>query len=143
MMEWIVTGNDGSKGAHTALVAAASEAKLHGARLRVVCAWHVPSEVYAGGFAPALGQATFDGYRENAEAVVRDALAELERLAPGLPCEGEVVEGLPAEVLVREAKDASMIVVGNRGRGGFEGLLLGSVSQQVVHHAHCPVLVVR
>jgi nucleotide-binding universal stress UspA family protein len=52
-------------------------------------------------------------------------------------------EGQAAEVLLDEARDAVLIVVGNRGRGGFASLLLGSVSQQVVHHAPCPVLVVR
>ena len=140
-METIVVGVDGSEGAHTALVRAVNDAKLQGARLRLVCAWEIPSEVY--GFASGINEATFDGFRENAEAIVRDALAEAERIAPGLESEGEAVQGHPAEVLLREAGDASLIVVGNRGRGGFASLLLGSVSQEVVHHAHCPVLVVR
>ena len=141
-METIVVGVDGSEAAHTALVRAVSTAKLEGARLRVVCAWDIPSEVYAG-FVPGIDEGTFDGFRENAETVVRDALAEAERIVPGLQSEGEAVQGHAAEVLLREASDASLIVVGNRGRGGFASLLLGSVSQQVVHHAHCPVLVVR
>ena len=62
---------------------------------------------------------------------------------PSVPCDGEVLEGQPAEVLLERAKDASLIVVGSRGRGGFASLLLGSVSQQVVQHAPCPVLVIR
>jgi nucleotide-binding universal stress UspA family protein len=142
-METIVVGVDGSECARDALMRAMSEAALRGARLRIVCAWEVPPAVYAGGFAPALDQATVDGFRENAEVVVREAVAEVERLQPSLSCEGEVREGQPAEVLLHEARDASLIVVGNRGRGGFASLLLGSVSQQVVHHAACPVLVVR
>lgn len=142
-METIVVGVDGSEGAGIALARAAGEAKLQGARLRVVCAWDVPPEVFGGGFVPGIDQATFDGFRENAEAIVRDALTEVRRIVPSVECEGEAVEGQAAEVLLREAQDSSLIVVGNRGRGGFASLLLGSVSQQVVHHAHCPVLVVR
>ncbi len=142
-METIVVGVDGSEGAAAALARAVSEAKLSGARLRVVCAWEVPPEVFAGGFAPGIDEATFDGFRDSAKAIVSEALAEAERLAPGLETEGEAVDGQAADVLLQEAEDASLIVVGNRGRGGFASLLLGSVSQQVVHHAHCPVLVVR
>jgi nucleotide-binding universal stress UspA family protein len=108
-----------------------------------VCAWEVPPEVFAGGFAPGIDEATFDGFRDSAKAIVSEALAEAERLAPGLETEGEAVDGQAADVLLQEAQDASLIVVGNRGRGGFASLLLGSVSQQVVHHAQCPVLVVR
>jgi nucleotide-binding universal stress UspA family protein len=138
-MEWIVVGVDGSDGSRAALARAVNEAKLRGARLRVVCAWFISAEVYAA----AIDEATFDSFREDAEAIVRAALAEAERIAPGLTSEGEAIQGQAAEVLLREAQGASLIVVGNRGRGGFAGLLLGSVSQQVVHHAHCPVLVVR
>ncbi len=142
-METIVVGVDGSEGARAALASAVSEAKQRGARLRVVCAWGVPPEVFSGGFVPGIDESTLDGFRTNAEAIVQEALAGTERIAPGLQSEGEAVDGQAAEVLLREAKDASLIVVGNRGRGGFASLLLGSVSQQVVHHARCPVLVVR
>ena len=142
-METIVVGVDGSQCARDALARAGSEAALRGARLRIVCAWEVPPAVYAGGFAPPIDEATLAGFREQAEAVVREAVAEVGRMRPSVSCEGEVLEGQPAEVLLAEARDASLIVVGNRGRGGFASLLLGSVSQQVVHHAACPVLVVR
>ena len=142
-METVVVGVDGSQCAGNALARAVNEAALRGARLRVVCAWEVPPTAYAGGFAPPIDPATLAGLRENAEAVVREAVAEVHRVQPAMPCEGAVMEGQPAEVLLAEARDASLIVVGNRGRGGFASLLLGSVSQQVVHHADCPVLVVR
>jgi nucleotide-binding universal stress UspA family protein len=143
IMETIVVGVDGSECAERALAQAVNEATLRGVRLRVVCAWHIPRAVYGGGLAPGLDQGTVDSLRDNAQAVVREALSQVERAQPGIACEGEAVEGQAAEVLLQEARDASLIVVGNRGRGGFTSLLLGSVSQQVVHHAHCPVLVVH
>jgi nucleotide-binding universal stress UspA family protein len=142
-VETIVVGVDGSACAGEALAIAAKEAALRGARLRVVSVWEVSPAVVAGGFAPALDESALEGFREQADRVVREAIAEARRLQPEVPCEGEAVEGQPADVLVQESQDASLIVVGNRGRGGFASLLLGSVSQQVVHHAPCPVLVVR
>ena len=142
-MDTIVVGVDGSACARAALGFAAHEAGLRKARLRVVSAWDTAPAVYSGGFAPGFDQETIDAFRESAETVVRDALAEAKRLEPGLETEGQTREGQAAEVLLEEARDAVLIVVGNRGRGGFASLLLGSVSQQVVHHAPCPVLVVR
>ncbi|MEU3985934.1 universal stress protein [Streptomyces sp. NPDC026672] len=55
----------------------------------------------------------------------------------------QVVEGHPAAALTEAAKDAELLVVGSRGHGAFTGMLLGSVSHHCVHHATCPVLVVR
>ncbi len=59
------------------------------------------------------------------------------------PCRGETSEQLPAPALIAAAKGADLLVVGSRGLGGFEGLLLGSVSQYCTRHAHCSVVVVR
>jgi nucleotide-binding universal stress UspA family protein len=142
-METIVVGIDGSEAARHALARAADEAALRGARLTIICAWQIPPTVFDPGFAPVLDQATLDAFRKNAEKLVNEAVAEVERAQPSVPCDGEVLEGQPAEVLLERANDASLIVVGNRGRGGFASLLLGSVSQQVVQHAPCPVLVIR
>lgn len=142
-MGTIVVGVDGSECAHAALSFAAEEAALRGAQLRVVSAWEIPPGVYAGGLAPVLDQETLDSFRQNAQTVVDQAVAEVAGLQPSVQCEGATVEGQPSEVLLQEAEGASLIVVGNRGRGGFASLMLGSVSQQVVHHAPCPVLIIR
>jgi len=141
-MKTIVVGVDGSAPAQRALEFAAEEAILRGGRLRVVCAWQISPDVYGGGFAPALDQEALDAFREHAQTVVRDALESVTRLHPTLEADGTTPEGQPAERLLEEAQQATLIVVGNRGRGGFSSLLLGSVSQQVVHHAPCPVVVV-
>ena len=58
------------------------------------------------------------------------------------PVEAKLVEGGSSGAILEEARDADLVVVGSRGHGGFAGLLLGSVSGQVVHHATCPVVVV-
>jgi nucleotide-binding universal stress UspA family protein len=135
-MQTIVVGVDGSDNAEHALTLAADEAVLRGARLRPICVWEDHP-----GYAEAEPE-TLDALRASADAVVRAAVASVRRLHPELDCEGETREGQPAHVLLQAAENADPIVVGNRGRGGFASLLLGSVSQQVVHHAACPVLVV-
>jgi nucleotide-binding universal stress UspA family protein len=140
-METILVGVDGSECAKAALAFAAREAALRGGSLRIVCAWEAPTWVYIGVLAP--GPYPFEGYREHAEAVVREVVARAGELAPSVPCEGKALEGQPANVLLQAAQDAALLVVGCRGRGGFGSLLLGSVSHQVIHHAPCPVTVVR
>jgi nucleotide-binding universal stress UspA family protein len=142
-METIVVGVDGSNGAHEALKFAAREAGLRKARLQIVSAWEIPPAVYAGGFAPTLDQNTIDGFGEGARKIVQEAIAQAKELEPGIEVDGGVAEGQAAEILLNEAKNADLVVVGNRGLGGFGSLLLGSVSHQVVQHALCPVTVVR
>jgi nucleotide-binding universal stress UspA family protein len=78
-----------------------------------------------------------------AEKVADDAFAAAKELQPSLEGEALAVQGHPADVLLEQASDAALIVVGRRGLGGFRSLLLGSVSQQVVQHATCPVVVVN
>jgi nucleotide-binding universal stress UspA family protein len=75
--------------------------------------------------------------------VLQEAVERVRSDHPSVEVETTVVEGQPARVLVDMSADADLLVVGSRGLGGFSGLLLGSVSQQCVHHAHCPVTVVR
>jgi nucleotide-binding universal stress UspA family protein len=142
-MHTIVVGVDGSPCAEAALKAAADEATLRGDRLRVVSVWEVTPAIYRGGLAPGIDQEVIDSIRHDAEDVAKEAVASATGFHPSLEIEGRAPEGQAAVALLDAAQDASLIVVGTRGRGGFKSLLLGSVSQQVVHHAPCPVLVVR
>ena len=139
-MGTIVVGIDGSKQGEAALAFAAREAGLRGDRLVIVCAWEIPMMIEPVGAYPGE---PFESLREEAENVIQAALARVAELEPSVVCEGKVIEGQVASVLLKESKQADMLVVGSRGRGGFASLLLGSVSQQVVHHAPCPVVVVR
>ena len=140
-MQRIVVGVDGSQGARRALDWAVGEAKLRDAHLVVVHAWLEPaavavgSVVTAGGVEPEL-------FEETAERTLADVVGAVDTTALPQGVESRVVAGAPAGALLDAAKDADLLVVGSRGRGGFTGLLLGSVSQQVAHHAPCPVLIV-
>lgn len=137
-MERIVVGIDGSEGAATALAWAVEEAARRGATVEAVHAWSVPFvEPYpyaASAFEPEVFEAA-------ARTVLDEAVAGVDNDA-GVPIEKVPRCGTPALVLIDAAKGAELLVVGSRGRGGFSGLLLGSVSQQVSHHASCPVVIV-
>jgi nucleotide-binding universal stress UspA family protein len=145
-METMVVGVDGSDGGAAALEFAAQEAAFRGARLRIVAVWEIPVAVYGGtGFAPAppLDQRTVDALQARAQHIADDAHATVKKLQPSLEAEAVAVNGQPADALLEQSADAALIVVGRRGLGGFRSLLLGSVSQQVVQHATCPVVVVN
>jgi nucleotide-binding universal stress UspA family protein len=81
--------------------------------------------------------------QRRAEQMLRETVERVRSDHPSVKVVTAVIEGPPARVLVDMSAEAYLLVVGSRGRGGFSGLLLGSVSQQCVHHAHCPVTVVR
>jgi len=140
----IVVGVDNSEGARAALQFALEEAKLRGARLRAVHAWQFTSIGAAGieaGVQPMLAAELADLQRSveaSFETTLREAIPE-----PGdVDVEHRIVEGTAAAALVEESRGADLLVVGSRGLGGFRGLLLGSVGQQVAHHAACPVVIV-
>lgn len=140
-MQRIVVGIDGSQGARRALEWAVGEAKLRDAHLVVVHAWLEPAVVAVGSIMSAGGVEP-EIFKETAERTVADVLGAVD--TTGLPqgIESHVVAGAPALALLDAAKDADLVVVGSRGLGGFTGLLLGSVSQQVAHHATCPVVII-
>jgi nucleotide-binding universal stress UspA family protein len=144
----IVVGVDGSDASREALQWAAAEAALRGAQL-------VGIHVFAFMPLTAIGDpgmisvpggdlpGQLDAERTGAQAELDKAVADA--FPDGTPTgfEAKLVEGDPAESLVSEAGDAELIVVGSRGRGGLKSALLGSVSQHVIHHAKCPVVVVK
>lgn len=134
----MVVGVDGSEHGEAALQFAAQEAALRGVHLRVVCAWEVPANVAMSvGLVPGLMRS----FGDEADGIVQAAVARARELQPSVFCEPRVIEGHPGSVLLEEARGAILLVVGSRGRGEFEGMLLGSVSHQVLHHAPCPVTV--
>jgi nucleotide-binding universal stress UspA family protein len=139
----VVVGVDGSDGGKAALDFAVEEAALRGARLMIVTVWEIPPAVVAGLAADSgfFEQSREEGHR-HAEAIAAEAVARAAVLQPSVVCETRIVEGQEAKILLEESDDAVLLVVGSRGHGGFTGLLLGSVSQQVMGHARCPVTVV-
>jgi len=141
--ETIVVGVDGSEGGKAALAFAAGEAAARGARLRVVAAWEVPVAAYGDGFTPPLDQSTWDVFQSGAQRAADDAVAAVKSMQPSIEVEAQVVQGHAADVLLSQGAEASLIVVGRRGLGGFASLLLGSVSHHVVQHATSPVVVVN
>jgi nucleotide-binding universal stress UspA family protein len=138
-MSFIVAGVDGSPESKRALHWALSEARLRDAKLVVVHSW---SRLFLAGpgYVPGADPAIRLSIEQEAGQVIDDALAEF--ATGGLEIERRAVEGQPSATLVEAADGADLLVVGSRGRGGFTGLLLGSVSQQCAHHAPCPVVVV-
>jgi nucleotide-binding universal stress UspA family protein len=138
-----VVGVDGSEGGAAALEFAAGEAALRNVPLRIVSAWEVPAAVYGAGFTPPMDAGTLEAFGLRAQQVADEASATVKKLQPSLEVEALASTGQPADVLLAKSSDAELIVVGRRGLGGFKSLLLGSVSQQVVHYATCPVVVVN
>jgi nucleotide-binding universal stress UspA family protein len=136
----IVVGVDGSDGSRRALHWAADEAAVRGDDLTLVHVWERPQA-----YAPlGLGAYPIDPepIQEAAQSVLDGLVREAAELAPDVPVRGLLVEGAPAEALLDAARTADLLVVGSRGLGGFRSLLLGSISQQVAHHAPCPVVIV-
>ncbi len=147
----VVVGVDGSDGGKEALRWALAEARLRKAPLRIIHAWTYAymgaatgGYGYLGGFDSysAMGVESSQLQRE-AEELVDRLIAEVAGDVKDVEVERQVIDGSPAEVLVGAVSAGDLLVVGSRGHGGFAGLLLGSVSQQCVHHAPCPVVVVH
>ncbi|MFJ9612203.1 universal stress protein [Kitasatospora sp. NPDC101176] len=134
----IVVGVDGSPASRAALAWAVRYAEATGAIVDAVIAWQYP--VGYGWPAPVLQ--SFD-FEDNARQALADAVGETGADTPQVQIRQHVVQGHPATALLESADGAHLLAVGNRGHGGFTGALLGSVSQHCVHHANCPVVVVR
>lgn len=138
----IVVGHDGSPFADAALAWALEHGQAAGLPVRVVRAWTISTAVRPAdapwGYVPGVGELA-DATRAALEA---DTAAAREA-HPEVEVELEAVHDAADDALLAASQHASMVVVGPRGLGGFAGLFLGSVSERVVRHAACPVLVLR
>jgi nucleotide-binding universal stress UspA family protein len=133
----VVVGVDGSPTSHEAVRFAFQAASFRNVPLVAVHAWSDLPITTVWELTTA-----WQSIEQQESAKLGQWLAEIQALYPGVHVEQVVVHDGPAHLLLDHAKSAQLVVVGSRGRGGFRGLLLGSTSQALIHHAACPVAVV-
>ena len=133
----IVVGVDGSDCSIEALRWAIEEGRLRGATVEALHVWHIP---YVGlpGVSPPYPEDEFVAYEAQ---ILDDAITAAGGIDGSI--ERGVVKGHAANELIESSRRADLVVVGSHGHGGVAGTLLGSVSQRVVMHADCPVVVMR
>jgi nucleotide-binding universal stress UspA family protein len=141
-MPGIIVGIDGSDHSRRALEWAVKEAAIHHMPLTVLTVQEAIAGYWAGSVAYPGDPGAAEAARKLAQEATDNALRQAGPASQPLSVTVRSVIGLPAEELLVASKDADMIVVGSRGAGGFKRLLMGSVSSQVTHHAHCPVVVI-
>jgi len=141
--ERIVVGIDGSALSKAALRWALAEATRRAAAVDVIHVWSYPAVAMTPYAATAVPVVSPEDLESAAERVVTDAMAEVHDAVGDVVVTSTTERGHPAEVLVSKAKGATMLVVGSHGHGGFAGMLLGSTSNQLLHHACVPVVVVN
>lgn len=134
----VVVGVDGSDSSRAALAWGLGQARATGAVLDVVTAWEIPLAI-RDPWPPGL-TTDFEGLAKRAQA---DAIAGLSGGEAQVEIRSRVIEGNAADVLLDAAAGADLLVVGSHGHGGFMRAMLGSVGQHCVHHATCPVVVIR
>ncbi|QQQ74209.1 universal stress protein [Saccharothrix sp. 6-C] len=139
MDETIVVGVDGSPVSRTALSWAVEEAKLRGCAVEAILAWHVDYGVVIGPMTATIAAGLDrDKIRDDHRRVLEDVVGEA-----GVEVRTVLAEGDARDVLAEASRHAALLVVGSRGAGPVREVLLGSVSSYCVHHASCPVVVVR
>ena len=146
MARWkqILVGVDGSPASRKALEWASDEAVRHGSELVLLTAYLAPPPPPSSGTvsvheAVSSSEAAGEAAKRLLMETIRDVLGE----DPPVLVHPRVKEGNAAKLLIDLSEDADVVVVGSRGYGGFAGLLLGSVSQNVAAHAKCTVVVAR
>jgi nucleotide-binding universal stress UspA family protein len=140
----IVVGVDGSDSSRKALEWAYDEAAHHAASLVVLTTWQPPTLPMSPPYGSIPPEQYGDQPRQEALELLERFTAALVPKDPAVDIRTSVEEGKhPAKVLIERSREADLVVVGSRGHDGFVGMLLGSVSQHIVAHAECPVVVVR
>lgn len=136
----VVVGLDGSPSSDAALAFAFEAAALRGVALHAVRTWwDLTAETAWQRGLTATNLASIEAAEQR---VLAEQLATCAVAYPDVSVHQTLTRDRPAHTLVQQSANAQLVVVGTRGRGGFRGLLLGSTSQALVHHAHCPVAVV-
>ena len=138
----ILVAHDGSAAAGSALRTAVSWAESFKTHVTVVRAWSLVTaprpDSWSAGYTPPL-----EDFEASTLAALERAIAPVRELHPDVTITAAVVHGNPSEKLIEASDHVDLIVVGSRGRGGFTGLLLGSVSEKIVRYAKCRVVVDR
>ncbi len=132
----IVVGVDGSRLSRLALEWAVGEGRMRGSVVRVLTAWEYP--IVAAGMEGVLDPTNLEPAARHVQSTVLGKVVH-----DDVDVTGDVVHGSLAKVLIDASKEADLVIVGSRGYGGFTGLLMGSVSTQLVHHSAFSVMVVR
>ena len=127
----VVVAVDGSEASKNAVLWAANTATKRGIPLRIASSYTMPQFLYAEGMVPP--KELYEDLQNETAARIEEARVIAHTIA----------EGSPIDMLLELSHDVTMIVMGSRGMGGLSGMVMGSVSANVVSHAHCPVVVVR
>ncbi|MCC9710795.1 universal stress protein [Streptomyces sp. MNU76] len=141
----VILAVDGSEAGEAAVGFAFAEAALRKAPLVALHVWNTFSErAYEGPGDPLTAVvADIDRIREAEQQLLDETVASWRKVHPEVVVERRLVRSRIRPALIDASRGAQLVVTGARGRGGFAGLLLGSVSQALLHHAHCPVTIVR
>ena len=140
-MPGIIVGVDGSEHSQQVLEWAMKEAALKQAPLTVLAVHQVAGSYWTR--SPIIFPADLSDQEKSRQAAEEAVSQAADRLGiPPASVTVQAVSGLPAQLLIDASKDADLVVIGRRGGGGFAGLMMGSVSSQVSHHAACPVVVI-
>jgi nucleotide-binding universal stress UspA family protein len=137
----IIAGVDGSPSSVEALRWAVRYAEMSGGTVIAVIAWQFPIAAGGLGWAPTSPLDDTD-YAELAAKTLNEAVAEVSP-PPRVTVHQRIVQGNAGQVLLEEAQDGDVLVVGNRGHSGLTDALIGSISVRCLHHAACPVVVVK
>jgi nucleotide-binding universal stress UspA family protein len=145
MAPWkqILVGVDGSPATRTALEWAGDEAVLHGSEIVALTAYLAPPPPSTGTVSVHEAQSSTEAASKAAQQLLMETVMEVLGDDPPVLVQPRVKEGNAAKLLIDLSEEVDVVVVGSRGRGGFAGLLLGSVSQNVAAHAKCTVVLAR
>ena len=137
MPQTVVVGVDGSQESVRALRWAADHVRQVGGIVHAVTVWHQPVQ-FGYRFPPTDAELEKQG-----KQALDSAMAQVKPDFPSLDIQAKLIRGQVIDEFVKLSRQADLMVVGNKGHGAFTGMLVGSVAMKIVHHAVCPVTVVR